>query len=117
MTDAPPKIGDTPPAPDGELCPKGGKHGCPAREVVHISAENLRNLRRLAARQEALGAEIGRQAALWRAGVRYGTGANLLLQHLPDDLDLDDVEAVRAACSTIVAAVLGARDELAEVGS
>lgn len=60
-------------------------------------------------------AEIGplrRQAALWKAGVRYDAGAKLLLQQLPDDVDLNDPQAVREACSTIVAAVLGARDQL-----
>jgi hypothetical protein len=107
-----PKIGDT--RPD-ELCSTGPGERCTARDVVHIPRENLRSLRRLADRQRELSAEVGplrRQAALWRAGVRYDAGAQLLLQQLPDDLDLDDPAAVRAECSAVVAAVLGAREQV-----
>lgn len=60
---------------------------------------------------------LRRQAALWRAGVRYGPAADLFLDRLPADLDLDDVDAVRLACAEITSAVLAARAELAEVRS
>jgi hypothetical protein len=116
MSDAPPKIGDTRPAPDGELCPTGGKRGCSVREVVHVPVEQLRSLRRLADRAKHINA-LRRESALWRAGIRYGASAEVLLQRLPNDVDLDDPEAVRQECSAIVAGLLGARDQLAEVGS
>jgi hypothetical protein len=58
---------------------------------------------------------LRRQAALWRAGIKPGPAAELFLDRLPDDVDLDDAEAVRLACAQITSAVLGARDEL--VGS
>ena len=61
-------------------------------------------------------AALHRQAALWRAGVKPGPAADLFLDRLPIDVNLDDVEAVRRACAEITAAVLDARDELA-VGS
>jgi hypothetical protein len=118
MTDAPPKIGDTRPAADGELCPSGGKQGCSEREVVHISAENLRNLRRIAAKHQALNADLGavrRQAALWRAGIKPGPAADLFLAHMPDDVNLNDAEAVRQACARITSAVLDGRSQLAGV--
>lgn len=83
---------------------------------VHIRRSNLQALRHKAARAGNVG-PLQRQAALWKAGVRYDAGAQLLLQQLPDDIDLDDADAVRAACSSIVAAVLGTRAQLAEVGS
>jgi hypothetical protein len=62
-------------------------------------------------------AEIGplrRQAALWRAGVKPGPAADLFLDRLPDDVNFDDVEAVRQACAAITAAVLDGRSQLAE---
>jgi hypothetical protein len=52
---------------------------------------------------------------LWRAGIKPGAAGDLFLDRLPDDLDLDDVEAVRQACAAITAAVLDARNELAEL--
>jgi hypothetical protein len=111
----PPKIDDT--QPDDELCPTGPGERCSARDVVHIPRENLRNLRRLAARQDALVAEIGplrRQAALWRAGIKSGPAAELFLDRLPDDVNLSDAEAVRQACAEITAAVLDGHRQLAE---
>jgi hypothetical protein len=113
MTDAPPKIGDSRSAPD-ELCPPGGKQDCPVRDVVHVPVEQLRSLRRAADRAKHVNA-LRRESALWRAGIRYGDRAELLLQQLPKDTDWDDPAAVRAACSAIVAGLLGARDQLAEV--
>jgi hypothetical protein len=56
--------------------------------------------------------DLRRQAALWRAGVRFDAGSALLLQALPDDVDLNDPDAVRQACAEIAAAVLGTRNQL-----
>jgi hypothetical protein len=56
---------------------------------------------------------LRRQAALWRSGIQPGPAAELFLDRLPADVDLDDAEAVRLACAQITSAVLGARDELA----
>lgn len=109
-----------------EPCPEPRTPG-----VVHIKRDHLRAmgaaLKRERARREALRAEVDtlraetapalRQAALWRAGIKPGAAADLFLDCLPDDLNLDDVEAVRQACAEITSAVLGARDQLAEVGS
>jgi hypothetical protein len=81
---------------------------------VHIRRSNLQALRHQAARAKNVG-PLRRQAALWKAGIRYDAAAKLLLEQLPDDTDWDDPAAVRAACSAIVAQVLGARDQLAEV--
>jgi hypothetical protein len=58
-----------------------------------------------------------RQAALWRAGIKPGAAAELFLAHLPDDVDLADVEAVRRACAEITAAVLDGHRQLAEASS
>jgi hypothetical protein len=99
--------------------------------VVHIKRDHLRAmgaaLKRERARREALRTEVDtlraetaaarRQAALSRAGIKPGAAADLFLDRLPDDLNLDDVEAVRQACAEITSAVLGARDQLAEAGS
>jgi hypothetical protein len=108
-----PPVPDRLPAPErlDEVRAWGNRE---AKRAKELEAENAD----LRAERDALRAETGplrRQAALWRAGVRYDAGAQLILQQLPAGLDLEDAAAVRAACSTIVAAVLGARDELAEV--
>jgi hypothetical protein len=57
---------------------------------------------------------LRRQAALWRAGIKPGPAADLFLDRLPADVNLDDVEAVRRACAAITAAVLDGRSQLAE---
>jgi hypothetical protein len=44
--------------------------------------------------------------------VKSGPAAELFLERLPDDLNLENVDAVRQACAEITAAVLGAREEL-----
>jgi hypothetical protein len=49
--------------------------------------------------------------------VKFGPAAELFLDRLPEDVDLDDAEQVRLACARITSAVLGARDELARAGS
>jgi hypothetical protein len=69
---------------------------------------------------DALWAEIGplrREAALWRAGIKPGPAAELFLDRLPDDVDLNDPAVLRQACAEITAAVLGARDQLAEAAT
>jgi hypothetical protein len=87
-----------------EPCPEPRTPG-----VVHIKRDHLRAmgaaLKRERARREALRAEVDTLRA------------DLFLDRLPDDLNLDDVEAVRQACAEITSAVLGARDQLAEAGS
>jgi hypothetical protein len=106
-----------------EPCPEPRTPG-----VVHIRRDHLRAmgdaLKRERAKREALRAEVDalraetapavRQAALWRAGIKPGPAAELFLTHLPDDVDLDDVEAVRQACAAITAAVLDGHHQLAE---
>jgi hypothetical protein len=109
MSHTTPQIGDTRPAP-----------GDPDRleEVRAYGDRWQRRAKAAEAERDALRAEIGplrRQAALWRAGIKPGTAADLFLDRLPDDVDVTDDAAVRQACAEITAAVLGARDELAEV--
>jgi hypothetical protein len=86
------------------------------RDWLHIRRANLQALRHQAARAKDIG-RLRRSVALWQAGVRYDAAAKLLLEQLPDDTDWDDPAAVRAACSAVVAQVLGARAQLEEVGS
>jgi|Tabmets5t2r1_1033131.scaffolds.fasta_scaffold00394_5 hypothetical protein len=81
---------------------------------VHIRRSSLQALRRKAKRADDIG-PLRKEAALWRAGIKPGPASELFLDRLPDDVDLDDAEAVRLACAEITSAVLGARDEL--VGS
>jgi hypothetical protein len=57
---------------------------------------------------------LRRSVALWRAGVKPGPAADLFLDRLPDDVNFDDVEAVRRACAEITAAVLDGHSQLAE---
>jgi hypothetical protein len=83
---------------------------------VHIRRTSLQALRRKAKRPDEIG-PLRRQVALWRAGVKCGAAAELFMDRLPADVDLDDGEAVRLACAQITSAVLGARDELERVGS
>jgi hypothetical protein len=106
-----------------EPCPEPRTPG-----VVHIKRDHLRAmgdaLKRERARREALrvevdslGSEIGplrRSVALWQAGIKPGPAADLFLDRLPDDVNLNDAESVRLACAQITSAVLGARDQLAE---
>lgn len=72
------------------------------------AAEGERNA--LLARIDAL----HRQAALWRAGIKPGVAAELFLDRLPADVNLDDPQAVREACAAVTAAVLEGRSQLAE---
>jgi hypothetical protein len=91
MSDTP-QVGDTRPAPES----------VGLREVREALERERARREALQVKADALWAEIGplrRQAALWRAGVRYDAGAKLLLQQLPDDVDLNDAEAVRKVCS------------------
>jgi hypothetical protein len=80
---------------------------------VHIRTSNLQALRRLADRAKNLDS-LRRSVALWRAGIRPGPAADLFIAHLPDDLNLDDAEAVRQACAEITAAALDGNRQLAE---
>jgi hypothetical protein len=85
-------------------------------EVRTWGARNLKRAKAAEAERDSLRAEIDllrRQAALWRSGVKPGPAADLFLDRLPDNVDLNDAEAVRLACAQITSAVLGARDELA----
>jgi hypothetical protein len=69
------------------------------------------------AERDALQAEIGplrRQAALWKAGIKPGSAADLFLAHLPDTVDLSDPEAVRLACAEVAAALLDGNRQLVE---
>jgi hypothetical protein len=107
-----PPVADRLPAPErlDELRAWGNRE---AKRVKELEAENAD----LRAERDALRDEtepLRRQAALWRAGIKPGAAANLFLDRLPNDVDLDDVEAVRQACAEITSAVLGARDQLAE---
>jgi hypothetical protein len=84
-------------------------------EVRTWGARNLKRAKAAEAERDALRAEISplrRQAALWRAGVKFGPAGELFLDRLADDVDLNDAEAVRLACAEITSAVLGARDQL-----
>jgi hypothetical protein len=84
-----------------------------AKRAKELEAENAE----LRAQRDALRDETGplrRSVALWRAGVKCGPASELFLDRLPNDLDLDDAEAVRLACAEITSAVLNARDQLAE---
>jgi hypothetical protein len=109
-----------------EPCPNPKTGG-----IVHIKRDHLRAmggaLKRERARREALRVEVDdlraeidhvrREAALWRNGIKPGPAADLFLDRLPDDVDLDNAEAVRFACAQITGSVLGARDELERVGT
>jgi hypothetical protein len=90
------------------------------RRSADVGARNLKPAKAAEAERDALRAEtdlLRRQAALWQAGIKPGPAAELFLDRLPDDVDLNDAEQVRLACARITSAVLGARDELAGVGS
>jgi hypothetical protein len=104
---------------DTEPCPaqrSAEKAACDlVGDWVHIRRVNLQALRRRAERADGIG-PLRRQAALWRAGVKFGPAAELFIDRLPEDVDLNDAEAVRLACAEITSAVLGARDELERVG-
>jgi hypothetical protein len=89
-------------------------------EVRAWGERNLKRARAAEAERDTLQAEVGpvrKQAALWRAGIKPGAAGQLFVDRLPDDIDLDDADAVRLACAQITSAVLGARDELERVGS
>ena len=88
-------------------------------EAVRAAAKrNANRTRAIEAERDELQAEVvplRRQAALWRAGVKPGPAAELFLERLPGDFNLEDVDAVRQACAEIIADLLGAREQLAEV--
>ena len=105
-----PQVGDTRPAP-ADIGLREARQALKRERVRREAAESERDTVR---------AEIGpvrRQAALWRAGIKPGPAAELFLTHLPGDVDLTDVDAVRQACAEITAAVLDGRNQLAEVST
>ena len=109
MSNTTSQVGDTRPAPES----------VGLREVREALERERARRETLKFKVDALRAEVDplrRQTALWRAGVKPGPAADLFLDRLPADVNLDDVEAVRQACAEITAAVLDARNELA-VGS
>lgn len=102
-----PQVGDTRPAHEDRAL-REARQALKREGARRSTAEKER---------DALGAEVGplrRQAALWRAGIKPGPAADLFLDRLPDDVDPDDVEAVRQACAEITAAVLDGHRQLAE---
>jgi hypothetical protein len=100
-----PQVGDTLPAPER------------LDEVRAWGQRGHRRAKAAEAERDALRAEtepLRRQAALWRAGIKPGPAAELFVDRLPDDVDLDDPQAVRQACAEITAAVLDGNRQLAE---
>jgi hypothetical protein len=102
MSDTTPQVGGSRPAPED------------------IGLREARQaLKRERARREALQGEIDalrvvrREAALWRAGIKPGPAADLFLDRLPDDVDLNDPESTRQACAEITAAVLDGHRQVA----
>jgi hypothetical protein len=98
-----------------------GPTGPDRLDVIRAAARRSEKRARAAeTERDALRAEVvplRRQAALWRAGVKSGPAAELFLERLPDDLNLENLDAVRQCCASITADLLGAREQLQGVGT